>query len=85
MDNKQQTAVDLYRIKISILTTDLFNEKISGNQFCTFEREAYEQAKKLEKEIIIDAHYEGQCDETEGYPLEISEQYYNETYGGGEQ
>ena len=39
-----------------------------------------EQAKEMEKEQIIDAHYEGQCDDHEGYPIFISEQYYNETY-----
>lgn len=49
-NNKQQTAVDLYRIKISILTTDLFNGKISGQQFLTLEREYFEQAKEMDKE-----------------------------------
>jgi predicted anti-sigma-YlaC factor YlaD len=38
------------------------------------------QAKEMEKEQIVDAHFEGQCDETEGYPKEIAEQYYNETF-----
>ncbi len=40
------------------------------------------EAKAMHKEEIIEAHFEGQCDEREGYPLEIAEQYYNETYGG---
>jgi uncharacterized membrane protein YgaE (UPF0421/DUF939 family) len=44
--------------------------------------EKLKQAKEMEKERIIDAHYEGQCNQTEGYPLQIAEQYYNETYGG---
>jgi hypothetical protein len=42
-------------------------------------RELFEQAKKMEKEHIVNAHFEGQCDETEGYPMGISEQYYNKT------
>lgn len=42
------------------------------------------QAKAMEKEQIQDAHYEGQCDNHEGYPKFISEQYYNETYGSSE-
>ena len=30
------------------------------------------QAKAMHKEEIQNAHLEGQCDETEGYPLEIA-------------
>jgi hypothetical protein len=33
-----------------------------------------------EREQIIDAHFEGQNDETDGCSLDISEQYYNETF-----
>jgi hypothetical protein len=40
------------------------------------------QAKAMHKEEIQNAHLEGQCDETEGYPLEIAKKFYNETYGG---
>ena len=40
------------------------------------------QAKAMHKEEIKTAHFEGQCDETEGYPLEIAKKFYNETYGG---
>lgn len=46
--------------------------------------EAIDKAAELlemEKEQIEDAHYEGQCDNTEGYPKYIAQQYYNETYG----
>jgi hypothetical protein len=39
---------------------------------------ALEQAKRMEKEQIIDAYYEGK---EYGYK-EQGEQYYNETYGG---
>jgi hypothetical protein len=83
-NNKQQTAVDLYRIKISILTTDLFNEKISGNQFRTLERVAYEQAKEMEKERIINAWKagDGKYDKVAD---KLAEQYYEQTYGGGKQ
>ena len=41
-----------------------------------------EQYKAMHKEEIIAAHLQGQCDETEGYPLEIAKKYSNETYGG---
>ena len=45
-------------------------------------KEVIEQAKAMHKEEIKTAHFEGQCDETEGYPLEIAKKFYNETYGG---
>ena len=41
-----------------------------------------EHYKAIHKKEIINAHLEGQCDETEGYPLEIAKKFYNETYGG---
>jgi len=36
----------------------------------------------LEKEWeeIIDAHIDGQCDDTAGTPFDNAEQYYNETF-----
>ena len=80
-NNKQQTAVDLYRIKINSLTMDLFNRKISGEQFLTLEREYFEQAKEMEKERIINAWKagDGKYDKVAD---NLAEQYYNETYGG---
>ena len=70
MDNKQQTAVEwLWEIA--------YNRELTVQD--------WKQAKEMEKERIIDAHYEGQCNQIEGYPLQIAKQYYNETYGGGEQ
>ena len=44
----------------------------------------FQQALEMEKEQIVDAHFEGQCDNTEGYPLQIAKLYYNETYKGGQ-
>ena len=77
MENNKQTAVNY--LLSHIWTTDWVNytreEKLA----------IIEQAKEMEKERIIDAHYEGQCNQTEGYPLQIAEQYYKQTYGGGEQ
>jgi len=68
---KQQTAVEW-------LEQEMLKPNLSM-------KEILEQAKEMEKERIIDAHYEGQCNQTEGYPLQIAEQYYKQTYGGGEQ
>ena len=39
-----------------------------------------EEHLEKEKEVIVDAHIDGQCDETEGYPIEIARDYYNETF-----
>jgi hypothetical protein len=43
-----------------------------------------QEALAMEKEQIVDAHFEGQCDNTEGYPLKIAEQYYKEKFKGGQ-
>ena len=39
-----------------------------------------EQAKQMEQEQIVDAHYQGYRNDIG--TTEVSEQYYNETYGG---
>ena len=75
---QQKTAVEILvnsLIKLGYLHSNEFgqNPKVI---------EVINQAKEMEKEQIIDAHFEGLCDETEGYPLKISEQYYELTYGG---
>ena len=44
----------------------------------------FQQALEMEKEQIVDAHFEGQGDNTERYPLQIAKLYYNETYKGGQ-
>jgi hypothetical protein len=71
MENKQ-TAVDWLEKEFVKLESTV---GVHGVMY-----ELIEQAKEMEKDQIIDAHYEGQCDNTEGYPIEISKQYYNETY-----
>jgi hypothetical protein len=83
-NNKQQTAVEFYLDKVFDIIGDAILDKLSIEQINKI-HDLSKQAKEMDKERIINAHYEGQCDENEGYPLEISEQYYNETYGGGEQ
>jgi hypothetical protein len=72
--NKQQTEVDVAELAMKLYP---FSNS-ERNAFIT----GYNKAKEMEKERIIDAHYEGQCNQTEGYPLQIAEQYYNKTYGG---
>jgi len=85
-NNKQQTALDSLKdffkqYDLAHSSLDYYEFKIPMHIFDL----KFQETKEMEKERIIYAHYEGQCDETEGYPLEIAKQYYNETYGGGEQ
>ena len=84
-NNKQKTAVEWFSVRRDVLEIEVRLGKLSPIEYAEELTKAEQQAKEMEKERIIDAHYEGQCDETEGYPLEIAKQYYNETYGGGEQ
>ena len=85
-NNKQQTAVDLYRIKINSLTMDLFNRKISGEQFLTLEREACEQAKEMHKEEMVMFVLNVMGKYRHGDVLaEVATELYEKTYGGGKQ
>jgi hypothetical protein len=71
-NNKQQTAVDILCGKLAM--------KLGIPQAITFyidHQEEIREAKEMEKEQIINAlHYFG---------IENAEQYYEQTYGGGEQ
>jgi hypothetical protein len=73
----KQTAVKWLWLN---LTDDMIGE-LSPEQIKSI-YDVVQQAKAMEKEQIVDAHFEGQCDNTEGYPLQIAKQYYNETYKG---
>lgn len=73
MENKQ-TAVEWL---VEQIKSDQNQKALSANEWM----QVIERAKEMEKEQIKDAHYEGQCNNHEGYPKFISEQYYNETYG----
>ena len=87
-NNKQQTAVEWFFEQLTEVDYNCINKTFlqNDNSLAGYRlRGLLEQAKEMEKERIIDAHYEGQCNQTEGYPLQIAEQYYNETFRGGEQ
>ena len=73
INETKQTAIDWLYLKLATSSS----EEMVGNINVWFER-----AKAMHKEEIINAHFEGQCDETEGYPLEIAKKFYNKTYGG---
>ena len=69
-NNKQQTAVDFLVEKM--LTQDWYTYK---------SLEYIKQAKEMHKQEIINSFFEGAY----GGDNISGEQYYNETYGGGEQ
>ena len=70
MENKQ-TAVEWFAFQIMDSWNDIQNGKTSID-------ELIEQAKQMEKEQIIDAHYQGYRNNIG--TTEVSEQYYNETF-----
>jgi len=79
-NNKQQTAVDVAELAMKLYP---FSNS-ERNAFIT----GYNKAKEMEKERIETAYNKGTVHGID-YPestLPITgEQYYNETYGGGEQ
>ena len=66
MENKQ-TAVEWLKSKLTRCVT------------ATDERQAFEQAKQMHKEQIIEAAHHGV--DFENSPYENAEQYYDKTYG----
>jgi phage regulator Rha-like protein len=87
-NNKQQTAVDYYSKEIGRLTSDLITGKITGKQFVMLEIQLLEQAKEMEQNQITLAHIDAAIF-TEWDILtdarKNADQYYKQTYGGGEQ
>jgi alpha-amylase/alpha-mannosidase (GH57 family) len=88
MNNKQQTAVEWLAEQMEILHYDYWAEHISKDEKNQRLKQLKEQAKEMEKERIETAYNKGTVHGID-YPestLPITgEQYYNETYGGGEQ
>jgi hypothetical protein len=76
MENKKQTAVEWLVNKL--------NNDFENNDFLISYANEISQAKEMEKEQIIDSFKIGNHTEMRGGKilLLISEQYYNETYGG---
>jgi alpha-amylase/alpha-mannosidase (GH57 family) len=86
-NNKQQTAVEWLAEQMEILHYDYWAEHISKDEKNQRLKQLKEQAKEMEKERIETAYNRGTVHGID-YPestLPITgEQYYNETYGGGE-
>ena len=67
----QQTAVEWL---VEQIKSDQNQKALSASEWM----QVIEQAKQMEKEQIVDAHYQGYRNDIG--TTEISEQYYNETY-----
>lgn len=75
-NNKQKTAVEW-----------LFGQIPGACKSSKGAHDALEQAKEMEKQQIINAFWNGDNTDctSEQNIEEFAEQYYNETFGGGEQ
>ena len=83
-NNKQQTAVEWYIIQRDEIEMKIRLMLICANQYEQELTKADEQAKAMHKEEVTKAWQkgDGQFDKVAD---KMSLEYYNETYGGGEQ
>ena len=86
-NNKQQTAVDWYIEKLLDLDYEYAKGLITLAVWSERKKSLIEQAKEMEKEQIKNAFCNGDNTDctSEQNIEEFAEQYYNETYRGGEQ
>jgi len=86
-NNKQQTAVEWFGIEMGKLFAQYHGKIICIGEFHKKRFELEEKAKEMEKEQIKNAFCNGDNTDctSEQNIKEFAEQYYNETYGGGEQ
>ena len=83
MDNKQ-SSVEWYSVKRDVLEIEVRLGKLSANEYAEELAKAEQQAKAKHKEEIIDSFGVGcqvEASRLIGYH-KMSEQYYNETFGG---
>jgi hypothetical protein len=81
IENKQQTALEWYDNEIEKLFNQFTIDKINIYEFRTKRFKLLEQAKEMFEEQIEKAYDDAIMKGRQ----EDGEQYYNETYGGGEQ
>jgi hypothetical protein len=87
-NNKQQTAVEWFSVRRDVLEIEVRLGKLSPIEYAEELTKAEQQAKEMEKERIETAYNKGTVHGID-YPESIlpitGEQYYEQTYGGGEQ
>jgi hypothetical protein len=84
-NSKQQTSIDWFANESWQLKVQLDNQEISVDEYAVAYVRLLYKAKAMHKEEIEDAHGE-QYDYSYSQidPTKVTgEQYYNETYGGG--
>jgi hypothetical protein len=85
MSGKKLTPVQFYLDKVFDIIGDDVLDKLSNEQLNKI-RNLGIQAKEMEKEQIAEAYWNGSDGiEDKTSILKIGIEYYNETYGGGEQ
>jgi len=88
MDNKQQTAVEWYDNEIGKLFDQFLMGKIKIYDFQNQRLKLEKQAKEMEKERMKGMYVEGSFAKMryyDGLGYIDADQYYEQTYGGGEQ
>jgi len=83
-NNKQQTAVEWLADKIEILHYNYWAEHISKDEKNQRLKQLKEQAKEMEMEQKANT-WNNAINAVEKDKWESFEQYYEQTYGGGEQ
>ena len=85
-NNKQQTAVEWLAEQMEILHYDYWAEHISKDEKNQRLKQLKEQAKEMEKGKAIKLHYEYELYVMMNESVVITfGQFYEQTYGGGEQ
>jgi hypothetical protein len=94
-NNKQQTdhIVEANKMVTAVQSIIQKINNVKPSDFCSIEtiKQWCEQAKEIEKERLTDAYCDGKANGMDiSHPLSLTKQisaneWYNETYGGGEQ
>jgi hypothetical protein len=85
-NNKQQTAVEWLAEQMEILHYDYWAEHISKDEKNQRLKQLKKQANEMEKEQAIKLYYEYELYVMMNESVVMTfEQYYEQTYGGGEQ
>jgi hypothetical protein len=80
-NNKQQTAVEWFSVRRDVLEIEVRLGKLSPIEYAEELTKAEQQAKEMEKQQIRKAY----CDGEHYKDTKLSTEYYEQTYGGGEQ
>jgi hypothetical protein len=78
MSNNKQSSVEWYSVKRDVLEIEVRLGKLSANEYAEKLAKAEQQAKAMHKYEIRRAYCHGEIYQEE----KLTEQYYNETFGG---